>query len=418
MSWRILHVLDHGLPLQSGYTFRTQSILRHQRALGWQTAHLTAAPSPGTGSAAQKSNMADEERVEGWHFFRTRPMRSRLARWPVLCQLARVVALRRRLLTVARREQPHILHAHSPALNGIAALGVGRALRIPVVYEVRAFWEDAAADHGTSTAGGARYRLTRMLETYVMRRSHAVTTLCAGLRDDIVARGIAPQRVTVIPNAVEAVPDGAASTPDQQRLLAQELGLTGRLVIGFIGSFYAYEGLELLLRTLPAMLSQVPSLHLLLVGGGPQQEQLRAQASALGLAQRITFAGRVPHGQIDRYYRLLDIVVYPRLPMRLTELVTPLKPLEAMARGLVVVASDVGGHRELLEHGVTGVLFRAGDADDLVATLVQLLRQPERWPALRLQARAQAERERSWAASVARYGAVYAAARQALGERP
>ena len=425
MNWRILHVLDHCLPLHSGYTFRSLAILRHQRALGWQTVHLTAVPSRMAGNAGDGSgHAADEAHVDGWHFYRTLPSRSRLARWPVLGQLARIIALRGRLLAVARRERPHVIHAHSPALNGIAALSVGKALKIPVVYEVRAFWEDAAADHGTSPPGSLRYLLTRLLETYVMRHAQAVTTLCIGLRDDIVARGIAAHRVTVIPNAVETAPYmpatacGAAGANEQPGLLAHELGLTGRLVIGFIGSFYAYEGLELLIRALPAMLVQISSMHLLLVGGGPQQHRLQALASALGVSQHVTFAGRVPHAGIDRYYRLIEILVYPRLPMRLTELVTPLKPLEAMARERLVVASDVGGHRELLEDGVNGVLFRAGDADALATAVVQLLRQPARWPTLRRLARAHVERERTWPASVARYDAVYTAALQALGSRP
>ena len=108
------------------------------------------------------------------------------------------------------------------------------------------------------------------------------------------------------------------------------------------------------------------------------------------------------------YYRLLDICVYPRLPMRLTELVTPLKPLEAMAQGRLVVASDVGGHRELIEHGKTGMLFRAGDGEALAQAVLALLLAPADWPALRRQARAFVDTQRSWGASVGRYAPVYA----------
>jgi glycosyltransferase involved in cell wall biosynthesis len=94
--------------------------------------------------------------------------------------------------------------------------------------------------------------------------------------------------------------------------------------------------------------------------------------------------------------------------MRLTELVTPLKPLEAMAQGRLLVASDVGGHRELIRDGETGMLFRAGDADDLTRSVLQLLGMHERWPQLRAAGRLFVETERTWAASVARYRNVYA----------
>ena len=408
---RILHILDHSLPLHSGYTFRTLAILRQQRALGWHTAQLTSAKQ-GPADGAQQL-------VDGWHFYRTAPNARWWARLPVLRQAAVITGLAARLRPLARRLRPDILHAHSPALNAIAALRVGRALGIPVVYEVRAFWEDAAADHGSSPPGGLRYRLTRALETYALRRADAVTTICDGLRRELRARGVPADRITVIPNAVDCAAFHGAHDGDPW--LAHKLGLHGHLVIGFIGSFYAYEGLALLLRAMPRMLAAQPALRLLLAGGGPQEAALAALADELGIAGQVVFAGRVPHAQVARYYQLVDICVYPRLAMRLTELVTPLKPLEAMAQGRLVVASDVGGHRELIAHGATGMLFRAGDAEALAQTVLALLLAPDSWPALRRRARAFVETERSWAASVGRYAPVYArlaAARAAAGARP
>ncbi|MFA9217696.1 MAG: TIGR04063 family PEP-CTERM/XrtA system glycosyltransferase, partial [Sphingomonadaceae bacterium] len=348
---------------------------------------------------------APEHEVDGWHFYRTAPILSWWARLPLLRQAGIVLGLKRRLQQIARHTRPHILHAHSPSLNALAALWVGRALKIPVVYEIRAFWEDAAVDHGTSHAGGLRYRLSRALESYTLRRVDAVTTICSGLRDDIAARGIPLQKITVIPNAVD-IRRFPATAPGNG-MLAHQLGLTGHLVLGFIGSFYAYEGLQLLLEALPRMLAAIPSLQLLLVGGGPQEAELRQQARQLGLEHRVRFAGRVPHQDIHAYYQLVDVLVYPRLPMRLTHLVTPLKPLEAMALGRLVVASDVGGHRELIEDGKTGILFEAGSAQALAERVVQLVRHAETWPALRQQARRYVETERNWPTSVAGYSAIY-----------
>ena len=400
MSLRVLHVLDHSVPLHSGYTFRTLSLLREQRRLGWQTFHLTS-PKQGPGSAL-------EEDVDGWQFFRTPSAdTTKQRRWPVRDEWRLMQQLQRRLHEVASTVRPHLIHAHSPVLNALPALKVGRQLGIPVVYEVRAFWEDAAVDHGTTTEGSLRYRLTRAVETHALRRTAHVFTICEGLRSDIVARGIAAAKVTVIPNAVDITAFQGGAEPDAE--LRRSLGLDGCTVVGFIGSFYAYEGLDLLLSAWPDLLQQRPDLRLLLVGGGPQDAALKAQARALGIADRVVFTGRVPHTQVQRYYDLVDVLAYPRHPMRLTELVTPLKPLEAMAQQRLLIASDVGGHRELIRHGDNGWLFKAGDAASLTAQLLALLAQREGWAALRAAGRRFVEQERNWAASVGHYRAPYAA---------
>lgn len=394
---RILHILDHSIPLHSGYTFRTLSILKEQRTLGWETFHITG--------AKQGSNTALEESVNDLHFYRTPPDTGMLAKLPLLNQKSVIDGLTRRLREIIPLVRPAILHAHSPALNAIAALRAGREFGIPVVYEVRAFWEDAAVDHGTSKEWGLRYRFTRSLETYAFKHADAITTICEGLRQDIVARGIPANKVTVIPNAVDIEKFSFGANPDAQ--LKATLGLTDARVLGFLGSFYAYEGLDLLIQALPRLLARAPDVRLLLVGGGPQEASLKQQAQALGVTDKVIFTGRVPHDQVNRYYDLVDVLVYPRHSMRLTELVTPLKPLEAMAQGRVFVASDVGGHKELVIDGETGVLFKAGDPQALADKVLDLLNAPERWPLLKQAGRRFVETERNWKKSVSNYTPIY-----------
>jgi PEP-CTERM/exosortase A-associated glycosyltransferase len=298
-----------------------------------------------------------------------------------------------------------LLHAHSPALGGMAALRAGKRLKLPVVYECRAFWEDAAVDHGTSSEWGLRYRLSRALESHVLRQADAVTTICAGLRQEIAGRGIASAKITVIPNAVDTGSFSVGVAPRKD--LQERLGLTGKTVLGFIGSFYGYEGIPLLIRALPNLLIRYPDLRLLLVGGGPQEDEIRALICDLRLENAVIMPGRVNHQQVQDYYNLVDIFVYPRLSMRLTELVTPLKPLEAMAQGRLVVASDVGGHRELISEGDTGVLFSAGQPAALAKAVKGLLARRDDWQRIRDNGRAFVERERTWQASVAHYRTVY-----------
>ena len=391
---RILHILDHSIPLHSGYTFRTAAILREQRALGWETFHLT--------SPKQGETTAMVEEIEGLRFHRTAvptPASSGIA------ELRQIRAVQARIEQLAAELRPDILHAHSPVLNAIPAIRAGRKLRIPVVYEIRAFWEDAAVDHGTTTEGSLRYRATKALETWAIKRADHVFTICEGLRADIVGRGIPATKVTVIPNAVDI--ESFQLSGDADPVLRAELGLAGTTVVGFVGSFYAYEGLDLLLEAFPALLQKRPELRLLLVGGGPQDENLKAQALRLGVADKVVFTGRVPHKDVSRYYDQIDLLAYPRHSMRLTELVTPLKPLEAMAQGRLFVASDVGGHKELIRDGETGRLFKAGSAQALAAAIDDLLAHRERWPAMRAAGRQFVEEVRNWTNSVANYTPVY-----------
>lgn len=398
---KVLHLFDHSIPLHSGYTFRSRAILREQRGRGWETCHVTSAKH----NQAAKTAGGGSEEVDGLVFYRSRNPRGWKARLPVFHQLAIADAMAERVAEVAATEAPDLLHAHSPALNGLAALRVGRSLGLPVVYEIRAFWEDAAVDHGTAREGDLRYRLTRALETRVVRHADAVVTICEGLKSDLVARGIPPDKITVVPNAVDLENFQADLARDQG--LAAELGLGEGPVLGFLGSFYAYEGLDLLIDALPRIAASLPGVRLLLVGGGPEEERLKAQVDRLGLGDRVRFTGRVPHDEVTRYYSLVDMLVFPRKSMRLTELVTPLKPLEAMAQRKLVVASGVGGHCELIRDGETGSLFRAGDVEALAEAVIALATHPEHWEARRDAGEGYVREERNWPVSVARYAPVY-----------
>lgn len=393
----ILHILDHSIPLHSGYTFRTRAILEQQKALGWKTYHVTSA----------KHTIAKQavEEVDGLRFFRSKMPKGILSRLPIINQWLIVNSLVARLDEIIPEINPDILHAHSPALNGLAAIRAGKKYNIPVVYECRAFWEDAAVDHGTTTEGSLRYRVTKALESYVFNKVQAVTCICAGLKQDIIKRGIPEDKITVIPNAVNIEKFTFGQPADAE--LKQQLGLQDNIVLGFIGSFYAYEGIPLLLEALPAVIKERSDVRLLLVGGGPQEQIIKDKVKLLQLASYVIFTGRIAHDQVQKYYNQVDIFVYPRLVMRLTDLVTPLKPLEAMAQGRLVIASDVGGHKELIADHQNGVLFKANDRQSLANTILDLLGNSAQWQKMRQSGRDYVEQERNWQVSVANYQQVY-----------
>jgi PEP-CTERM/exosortase A-associated glycosyltransferase len=390
---KILHVLDHSLPSQSGYAFRSAAILREQRNRGWETTQLTGPKHNG-----QKDG---DEVVEGVRYLRTPADRSWLGRLPAGDQLEVVRVLRRHLRQVLHEVKPDLIHAHSPCLNAIAALGLG----VPVVYEMRSSWEDAAVSTGTTHEGSLRYRASRALETFALRRADGVVTICEGLRQEVVSRGVDSALVTVVPNAVDS--DALVPSKGRGEAMRRSLGLEGAEVLGFIGSFFAWEGLVLLIQALPKILATRPAARVLLVGGGVHEPALRSEAERNGVQAQVIFAGKVPHSRVSELYDAIDVLVYPRLPMRLTDMVTPLKPLEAMALGKVQIASDVGGHRELIDDGQTGVLFRAGDRDSLADAVLRVLNDAQLAARLRENGPRHVRANRTWARVVAGYEPLY-----------
>ncbi len=391
---RILHVLDHSLPLHSGYTFRTRAILTAQAAAGLEVRGITG--------LRHFKDGPDTEVCDGIKFHRTRGE----AKGPVgLREWREINFLAEAIIALAADWRPDVLHAHSPALCGKAALIAGQRLGIPVVYEIRAFWEDAAVSNGTGSEGSVKYRLTRALENHVVAGAAAVVTICQGLKDDLAQRGTDPAKIAISPNGVDLALFGDTVAPDPA--LAAQLGLGQGPVIGFIGSFYDYEGLDDLIAAMPLLTARVPDARLLLVGGGPMEAALKEQAEASPAAAAIRFVGRVPHSEVERYYALVDVMAYPRKQSRLTDLVTPLKPLEAMAQRKLVAASDVGGHRELISHGQTGTLFAPDSPAACAAALALLLEARQSWEALRAAGLDHVRTNHDWARNVYRYHDVY-----------
>lgn len=391
---RVLHILDHSLPLHSGYTFRTRAILKSQQAAGLTVRGVTGPRHADAGP--------EIEEIDGLTFHR---VAGRFAGPPGLSEWREIEAFREGIEGVARQWQPEVLHAHSPALCGMAGLRAAKRLGLPFVYEIRAFWEDAAVGNGTGREGSLKYRLTRALENRVVAGADAVFTICKGLRDDLVARGHDGEKIGLSPNGVDLALFGDPVARDDA--LAHALGIGAGPVVGFIGSFYDYEGLDDLVAALPALRQRHPHAQLLLVGGGPMDEALRAQAAASPAGDAIVFTGRVPHAEVERYYSLIDVLAYPRKHSRLTDLVTPLKPLEAMAQRRIVAASDVGGHRELITDGQTGLLFPPDDPMRMAASLADFIDRRDSWPTMREAGRAHVAAHHDWARNVQRYQRVY-----------
>jgi glycosyltransferase involved in cell wall biosynthesis len=288
-----------------------------------------------------------------------------------------------------------VIHGHGLFYCGLAAALAGRSLGIPSIYEVRSLIEEGLVEEGGASEQGILYRAYRGLDALTIRLATHVVTISEGLRRDLVARGVRPERITVVGNGVDVERQSPSEVPDSQ--LREDLDVPpDSFLLGYIGTLFAYESIDLAIRALADLAPRHPKLHLLVVGDGHARAALEGVATGLGLSQRVRFVRKVPHDEIGRYYGIVDLFLLPRRPTRLTDLVTPLKPLEIMARAKPVLASDCGGHKELIRDGENGFLFDSGTSGALAAQIERLMASRSELPAAGRRARTWVAGNRSW----------------------
>ncbi|WP_035274632.1 glycosyltransferase [Desulfogranum japonicum] len=353
---KVLHVLDTSVPDTAGYTTRGYYLVTHQKKRGCEPVVLTSERFKGPVSESLM-----EER-EGIRYYRSNSAQRKVVRVPILAELDEIRVLRNRIRQVVEKEKIDIIHAHSPSLIGAAASRVCQEKDIPFVYEIRAFWEDAAVDRGAFTEGSLKYRLRKFHETRVVQKADAVIAICDGIKNDLLSRGVDEKKLHVVRNGV----DHEQFKPlEVDQDLKKALGCENKVIIGFIGSFFNFEGLQDLIKAAKYLDEKGENFVVLLVGSGQVEASLRDLTKTMGLESKIIFTGRVPHTEVSRYYSIIDVLVYPRISKRITELVTPLKPLEAMAMEKVVVMSRVGGLEELALKKDIAVFFTPNNCHEL-----------------------------------------------------
>ncbi len=395
---RVLHIVTDALPSTSaGYTIRTQEIAAAQRLAGMDPHVSTRIGFPVTAGAIDGRKTVT---VDGVPYHRLLP-------WVMPGRMDRLYATHlKHAARLTRELGPAVLHAASNYANAVIALALRDAAGLPVVYEVRGFWEDTWLSRHAANAElrlSDRYVRTRALETHCMTEADLVVTLGEAMREEIVARGVPAANVIIVPNGVSEeflrpLPDGAA--------LRASLGVKpGEYLVGLVSSLVAHEGIGTLLEAVKILNDRGVSARALIVGDGPERTALQRRAADLGLDA--IFTGRVPSAKVRDYHAALDVFVVPRTPDRVCQLVTPLKPVEAMASGLPVVVSDVRALAEIVRDRETGVLSPPLDAGELADRLQQLLASPDLRAKLGANARDWVARDRTWAHNAARYREAY-----------
>lgn len=400
LEGRVLHLVGKSLPhTQTGYSVRTRYVTLSQQDAGLDPHVATQLGFPWDQGVEEVSLF---EEVMGVPHHRLvsggpppRRMDDRLDR-----NLASLVPLVRRL-------RPEVLHAASDYRNALLALALRRVFGIPVVYEVRGFWEETwrSKQKQSGSEEAPAYRWRREMEIECMRAADRVVTLADVMKEELVARGIHEDRIAVVPNAVDPLAFGP-SGPDVQ--LARGLGFkAGDVVLGYVSSLTAYEGIPCLVEAVATLARRGHPVRGLVVGDGEERSSLEALVRRSGLEGRFVFTGRVPHADVARYYGLIDVFVVPRTADRVCRLVTPLKPYEAMAMGRTVVVSGVEALREMVIPGRTGLVFRPEDPTSLVEVVEPLLGDAARRTALGDAARKWVSENRTWRQNGVRYARLF-----------
>jgi glycosyltransferase involved in cell wall biosynthesis len=404
---RVLHLVSDALPsVSAGYTIRTHEIVLAQRAAGLEPHVATRCGFPVTQGRIDGRRLVTLDGV---------PYR-RLLPWhlpghgdadPKLAALGEKLAAR-----LTQEIKPAVLHAASNFVNARLALALGQRYGLPVVYEVRGFWEDTWLSRhpdGASLASSELYQRSRALETECMLAADLVVTLGEAMREEIEARGVPATQILIVPNAVSD--DFLAPLPELPDVsgLRAELGIgPGEYVVGEVTSLVPHEGIGTLLEAVAILRARGVPARALIVGDGPERAALQRQAAEAGLAQAAVFTGRVPAAKVRQFHALLDIFVVPRTSDRVCQLVTPLKPVEAMASGLCVVTSEVKALTEIVKHEVTGMQTVPQDPVSLADCLELLIYSPDIRRKLGDNAREWVSRDRTWARNAARYKDAYA----------
>jgi glycosyltransferase involved in cell wall biosynthesis len=426
---KVLHVLANSSPDVNGYAVRTQMLLQYQNELvGIENLALTSPWYPDRDSMVEEHEMNGVQYLRTLHpsrknnskishklvrFFTRKPIEldtseestfqkkkilpirifdffyygvfkiGRAIRhffrigWKVVEEKILISYFIKRILKVANENEIEIIHAHTPYRVGLPAMKAARKLGIPFVYEMRGMWEETAVANGRWMRNGPAYRRFQHYETKVLRQADQVICISETLKSEAISRGVEANKITIITNAVERKITEKNNESSLYQTAVKRLQQDGdACVIGYIGSLREMEGVNFTAKAVAKLVEKGHNVRFFVLTGQSGQHELRHLCSTLGIEKSTVILGPVPHEEVAHFYNLIDVFVVSRPDTRVTQLVTPLKPFEAMAMSRAVIASKLSALEEIIQHGTTGLLYQPGNLEDLTESIEKCIQDP------------------------------------------
>lgn len=399
VSGRVLHLVTNALPYtQAGYTVRTHRIVTAQKAAGLDPHVVTSWGFP---MLQGHADATPYEELDGIPYYRQMPDGRSEVPFEMHGRMIKGADAVTKLVTELR---PQVLHAATDHRNGSVAHAVRDRTGTPFVYEVRGFLEETWASRDPKRVGSQRHVLQREREAFLMREADAVVTLAETMATEIVERGVPREKIHLAPNAVD---DSLLTAQYDGASFRRAMGIEDReIVVGSVSSIVAYEGFATLLRAAALLRDEGNPVRVLIVGDGTERENLLELVEELKLTSAI-LPGRVGPEEALQAQDAIDIFVCPREDLRVTRLVTPLKPVEAMALGKPVVLSDLPALSELVGSDGAGELVAPGDPAALAEALGALAQDPAKRAEMGEAGRAEVAAKRTWSRVAETYQALY-----------
>lgn len=400
---KVLHVLNTSIPyLKNGYSIRAKYIVESQKKVGIEPIVITRPGFPNDFSEGQIRNKKEliKEEVNGITYYRCLP-KLFMRHTPLKKYLKNYS---RQMCKVAELEKPFAIHAASNYINGLAALETSRKLKLPFVYEIRGFWELTTVSKEPLFRDSEEFKLAQVMETYLANHADKVIVISEGLREELIKRGVSEDKISIVPNGVDCE---IFQSLDYNTELSKKYNIQNQFVIGYIGSIVKYEGLQTLIKAIAEIKNQgYKDIRVVIAGDGNYKNELEKLTKELRLENEIIFAGRIPHEEVIQHYSLFDMCVFPRVEEEVTNIVTPLKPLEAMACKKIVVGSNLDAIKEMIMEGVNGFIFD-NSIEDLCKKIKMVYENKNLRSAMKEKARYWVEENRDWNKLALRYKKEY-----------
>jgi len=302
----------------------------------------------------------------------------------------------KRIIQLSTLENVDVIHAHTPYRVGLPALKAARKLNLKFVYEMRGLWEDTAVASGRWKSWGLSYRRFRRMETKILKQSDKIICISETLRKEVISRGIASEKISVVSNGVESTISDRPQVELPNLFTDLKEKLDSNIVVGYIGSLRKLEGVNLTAEAVSILKRNGINVKFLILSTNSGQDELRTYCDNLGISENTIIEGPVPHESISPFFNLIDVFVVSRPDSRVTRLVTPLKPFEAMSNRCATIVSNLPALEEIVKHEETGLVYKADNANSLAENISRLIKNPELRQELGLNAEKWIKEHRIW----------------------